>query len=71
MAKDVPGSGAPTSRRDAAAHGGDCAQSNSDPSNMLASRRCAAQVAAALKKLGYGFAVIPATAKPSRASREG
>jgi hypothetical protein len=40
-------------------------------SDRLASRRCAAQVAAALEKLGYGFAVIPATAKPKRPSRTG
>jgi hypothetical protein len=71
MAKDVPDGGAPPSRRDTAARGGDRAQSDGDPSNMLASRRCAAQVAATLKKLGYGFAVIPATARPSRSSREG
>jgi len=39
-------------------------------SDMLASRRCAAKIAAALGKLGYGFAVIPATAKPKRPSRK-
>ena len=38
-------------------------------SDRLASRRCAAQVAAALEKLGYGFAVIPATATPKRPAR--
>jgi hypothetical protein len=35
-------------------------------SNALASRRCAARVADALKRIGYGFAVIPSTAKPRR-----
>jgi hypothetical protein len=40
-------------------------------SDMLASRRCAAKIAAALGKLGYGFAVIPATAKPKRSSPKG
>jgi hypothetical protein len=34
--------------------------------DALASRRCAARVADALKKIGYGFAVIPSTARPRR-----
>jgi hypothetical protein len=62
-------------RRDAArtspgdARDGTDAPADRELTDMLASRRCAAQVAAALEKLGYGFAVIPATAKPRRPSR--
>jgi hypothetical protein len=34
--------------------------------DALASQQCAARVADALRRLGYGFAVIPSTAKPKR-----
>jgi hypothetical protein len=59
-----------TSRREDAHDDAD-APAGRKLSDMLASRRCAAKIAAALGKLGYGFAVIPATAKPKRSSRKG
>lgn len=59
---------APTSGRQAIAPLG------TDPmvgrADALASRRCAAQVAAALEKLGYGVALIPAAAKPKRSANK-
>lgn len=44
----------------------DCDHIPPADADALASRRCAARVADALKKIGYGYAVIPSTAKPTR-----
>jgi hypothetical protein len=60
----------PADRPEASAHGDADAATDIDLADVLASRRCAAKVASALKKLGYGFALIPATAKPKRSSKK-
>jgi hypothetical protein len=51
------------SRRDTGPADSDHIPSTAE-SHALASRRCAARVADALKRIGYGFALIPSTAKP-------
>lgn len=66
----VPPDAARTSRP-GGAHDDANAPAGRKLSDMLASRRCAAKIAATLGRLGYGFAVIPATAKPKRSSRKG